>query len=474
MKKKLLFILIPLASLLIAPVLGNDVSVSSKEATYDGDNLILDGSVSLEHGLGTLFAEKAFLQKQGENAELPFSAIELKKDVHIVLKNKAELSSETAELDFILMKGKLTSKENERVIFTDILKEASIRMLSKEADILFIKKNEGTTSLEYAIKNFIAKENVFIEYSKDFTLQADEASYEMEGLIKAYPTLANSTCELSYCGGIIKTSFIELNIEKNLLFLKNPNGLLNSSLFSEDKSGQIFFSCKDLNWDHAKETLILQNDVVIKESDFGTLSASKEMIIIQEQIDGKNFIKSIHIDGPSLLSNKTGSLTCLGFLHVDGPKGQVTALSPSKKGQTTPENQLTYITSDMILKADKAFLEYAESSYELISLVLKNKVTIQTLDKTKPRKLALADKLTYAPDTMTIILSANPGKKVLFLDEEQGVTMSAQEVHLTQNIETKKTEIKGIGNMKLSLSQEEYAILKNHFPNTEAPELSHD
>ena len=472
MKNFLLFILIPAVTLF-----GNDVSVSSKEATYDGDTLILGGSVSLNHGLGTLFAEKAFLQKQGADADLPFSSIELKEMVHIVLKNKAELSSETAELDFISMKGKLTSKENERIIFTETLKDASVRMLSKNADLSFIKQGTDSTSLEYAIKTLVAKEEVLLEYTKDFILKADEASYDLAGTIKAYPTLPNTTCELSYQGGIIKTSFIELNIEKSLLDLKTPNGVLNSSLFFDDsanKNSQFLFRCKNLHWDHAKETLTLQDDIEIKETNFGSLSATKEMILIQEQIDGKNFIKSIHVEGPSLLSHKTGSLTCLGFLHVDGHKGQITALSPAKKGQTLPENQLLYKSSDMNLQADKAFLEYAESSYELLSLVLKGNVKIQALDETNPRRCGLADKLTYAPDTKTIILSANPGKKVLFFDEQQGITMSAQEVHLTQNTETSKTEIKGIGNMKLSLSQEETAILKKHFPNLQPLATSHD
>ncbi len=127
----------------------------------------------------------------------------------------------------------------------------------------------------------------------------------------------------------------------------------------------------------------------------------------------------------------------------------------------------------MRLQADSAFLEYSEPLHELSSLNFQGNVRIQSLDTAKTARFALADRLIYAPDTKTIILSAYTGKKVLFWDEEQGATLSAKEVHLTQNPLTNKTEIKGIGNMKLSLSKDEQRQLKNHFPTFPTLEETH-
>jgi len=41
--------------------------------------------------------------------------------------------------------------------------------------------------------------------------------------------------------------------------------------------------------------------------------------------------------------------------------------------------------------------------------------------------------------------------------------MSAQEVHLTKDPLTGKTQVKGIGNVKFSLTSEESHLLKNRF-----------
>ena len=72
--------------------------------------------------------------------------------------------------------------------------------------------------------------------------------------------------------------------------------------------------------------------------------------------------------------------------------------------------------------------------------------------------------MTYSPSTKTLILSANPGQRVLFWDEQQLVRMSAQEVHLTQNPATQQMVIQGVGNVKFSLSTEENETLKKFFP----------
>ena len=72
----------------------------------------------------------------------------------------------------------------------------------------------------------------------------------------------------------------------------------------------------------------------------------------------------------------------------------------------------------------------------------------------------MADRLTYCPETQTIILSALPKKRVLFQDEEQNLTMSAQEIHLVQDPGTGKIQAKGIGNVQFTLSSEENNLLK--------------
>ncbi|MBS0628092.1 MAG: hypothetical protein JSS09_07775, partial [Verrucomicrobia bacterium] len=289
-------------------------------------------------------------------------------------------------------------------------------------------------------------------------------SPSLSGTITAYPTSNFSFCHLCYQNENIDASFVEIILEKNFIHLKDPKGSLPSNLFSQKQTGQLFFTCKDLTWDHLKGILVLKQDIQIEESHFGHLSADHELTIEQNKTQDSTFIKTLHVEGKSSLSHDDSLLISYGSLHVNGLKGHITALSPKVDGKTSLEEQLLYQNSDMCLQADTAFLEYTEPLHELSSLTFQGNVRIRSLDTAKAARYALADKLLYVPDTKTVILSARAGKKVLFWDEEQGATLSAKEVHLTQNPLTNKTEIKGVGNMKVSLSKEEQNELKNNFP----------
>ena len=460
-----------------------DNTVSALNATYEDNNLILEGEVKLLHGLGTLSAEKASLYKQENKEDLPFSSIHLQEAVKILCKNQATLSCDIADLDFVTLRGKISSLGINPVTYIDKIlngKEGTpFQIQSQTIDITFDEEVK-TGGTEYLCKDILAQKDVIIEYAKDFTLKTDEASYKrtsteassLSGVITAYPLSPHLYCHLFYQNESIETSFIKITTEKSLIYLKDPKGSLPSSLFSPKQKGQLFFTCKDLNWDHQNGLLTLEKEIQIQESHFGCLFADHILTIEQSKAEDST-IKAIHVEGPCTLSHNDSSLSSYGSLHIDGLKGHLTALSPKKEGIIISEKQILYQNNDMRLQADSAFLEYSEPLHELSSLNFQGNVRIQSLDTAKTARFALADRLIYAPDTKTIILSAYTGKKVLFWDEEQGATLSAKEVHLTQNPLTNKTEIKGIGNMKLSLSKDEQRQLKNHFPTFPTLEETH-
>jgi hypothetical protein len=432
----------------------DDLNISSSQATYDGNVLILEGEVSLNHPLGNLFSDKAFLHKL-EKTETFFSLVELQKNVTIGLTNDNKLSCGSADLDFQSLKGKLYAEEGQSVLYSGFFKNETtpLRIESKEFDLYFIENAPA----KYAIEKLIAEKEVTLTYATDFHLTSNKVVYEpnasssLSGTIKAYPKEENSFCELSSPEGVIKTTFIEIEGDSQILRLRKPEGLLSSSLFGKKEQGEVFFSCEELKWDYPQETLILQREVTVTEEDFGSISTTKQMVIQQE----KGAIQSIYATGTSVLSHEVNTLTCFGELQVDGVTKQITALSPKEK-------PLIFTDEEMILKASHALLLYSQE-FSLSSLTLKGDVQIESKDPEKPQRRALADKLSYHPDTKTLILLAAPGKKVLFVDEEQGITMSAQEVHIIKNPTTGKMDIQGIGQMKLSLSEEENTLLQNAF-----------
>src|SRR5262249_30034753 len=85
-------------------------------------------------------------------------------------------------------------------------------------------------------------------------------------------------------------------------------------------------------------------------------------------------------------------------------------------------------------------------------------------DPQKPSRCGLSDRLTYSLTTKTLILSANPGKKVLFVDESQGMRLCAPEVHITHDPETGQQHIKGIGTVQFAFTPDEENKIQQLFP----------
>jgi lipopolysaccharide export system protein LptA len=437
-------------------------NVSSLEASYDGNNLVLEGNVELYHELGKISSEKATLSRQEGAKDLPFSTIALEKHISIACKSKANLACASALLDFTNLKGTLFSGKapEEYVVYSDqLLTDIPLQILSKIAHLLF----EQQTPNSYAINKLTASESVTVYYGKDFVLKAEKAIYQkspsqktsLSGLIQAYGT----PCTLLYQEKPITMQSIEIDTEKNLLYCKEPKGAIASHLFSLPSKQDLLFQSRELRWDQEKETLVLQKDVFIQEDSLGTISTSKELCIVRKN----NAIESIHVEGESLFTHENSTLSSPGTLHVDGIKGEITACRSESQ-------QLLYKDPTLSLQADSAIVKYAPDARAISFLSMDQNVQIRSLDSQGKEQYGLADRLYYDPNKKTAILSASAGKKVLFWDPEQGVTLSAKEVHLIQNPLTGKIEVQGVGNIKLSFSPEEFSLINRHFSKNQSKE----
>jgi hypothetical protein len=444
--------------------------LSSTHASYNGNALVLEGRVQLDHGLGNMYAEQAFLQKQETSGDFPFSFIELKKDVFLSLKNKSELKSDRAEFDFNELKGLLSAYDDKKVSYKDSLKKegsaaAAFRLMSRQIHLQLVKNASTSGTSQYEIDSLVAQDDVQIEYDDAFALQADEASYQSCGLIQAYPSSIDSKCNLSYQGESLDAARIEINTESAQIKVQKPNGSIPSQLFGSGEATPLFLSCDELSWDHKQGTLCLNDHVILSEKTLGSLFAEKEVLVQQTTVQNKKSIQSIHIEGASKLEHEDPDsgwkhkISCFGVLHIDGLKGQISLTSPKEQ-----DKQICYQDPGIILHANKALIEYSDADeHKLSQMTLTGNVSIESSVSFGPPRLGLADRLTYNPDTQTVILSALPKKRVLFRDEEQNIAMSAQEVHLTKDPATGKIAAKGIGNVNFSLSNEESNLLKHRF-----------
>lgn len=474
----LLGIFVVLTSSLLADSPAESTSLSSASADYNGNTLVLKGSVVLDHGLGKMMAEQAFLEKQEAGKDFPFSFIRLQKDVHIELTEQAELKCESADFDFITLKGVLLPKNEDpknagKVSYSD--NTNNVHFMSQALHLEMNKKDFDGKKTAYDLATIQAEGEVIVDYAKSFTLRADRALYEKANnkqIITAYPKDENTLCHLSHEGDEIHSHLVHLDLGQSRLSFQYPSGKLLSSLIPQIKNGEIAFNADQLIWDHLKNTLFLKGNVHLEESSIGTIDTDGVLQVVQTKIQGKRLLKSIRSQGKTVLKYEDPSsklphqLVTHGPFHLDREHMRIAFESPLSNGKVQEDKQLFYSENELSVYADKAVLEYALVNEELqpVSLLLKGNVRISSAESSESVVCGLSDRVVFSPATKTLILSADPNKKVLFWDEGQGIRVSSQEIHITQDPSTHKRAIKGVGNVKFAFSTEEDSLLHKVFP----------
>jgi lipopolysaccharide export system protein LptA len=467
-------------------------SLSSTNAAYDGQSLMLTGHVVLDHGLGKMMAEEANLQKQeAAGKDFPFAQILLRKDVLLALKNSAEIRCSQAELDFTTLKGLLQAAQGEKVAYTDALKtkknspSSPLQLLSREIELNFSKWEPDGKKAEYEVETILATTDVEIHYANNFHLSADKALYrkqisgsqknaskDFQGVITAYPKDALTQCRLTHEGDIIDADSADLDLLNEKMSLLHPKGILASAIIPHVQQGQLTFQCDHLTWDNPKNKLTLKGNVRIQDDALETIETEDYLEIDQPLVKGKRVLKGIRAHGPTTLTYNDPQrggyhkVLCHGNAQIDREKLQANLDSPKTDGKVLPHQQLYYEEAELCIRADQAAFEYsvADNTLQPVSLALKGAVRLSSLGTQKPPRCGVADRLNYSLTTRTLILSANPGKKVLFWDESQGARVSANEVHITEDPLTKQQLIRGIGNVQFAFTAEENALLQQLFP----------
>ncbi len=487
--RTLIALLFSSAALFATEIPPESGSLSSTNAAYDGQSLLLTGHVILDHGLGKMTAEEANLQKQDSaGKDFPFSQIQLRKDVLLALKNSAELRCANADLDFTALKGILHAAEGEKVSYTDAMQRkkgndsSPLRLLSRELELNFSKQDLDSKKSEYEVETILAKTDVEIHYADTFHLAADHALYrkilstsdskEFQGIITAYHKDAQSQCRLTHEGDIIDADSADLDLVQGKMSLLHPKGILASALIPHMQQGLLHFQCDHLTWDNLKNMLTLKGNVLVHDDGMETIETQDYIEIDHSIVKGKRVLKAIRAHGPTTLTYKDANnsgrhkVLCHGNVLMDREKLQATLDSPKTDGKVLSHEQLYYEEEDLSILADQASLEYSinDNVFQPVSLALKGNVRLTSLDTQKPPRCGIADRLHYSLTTHTLILSANPGKKVLFWDESQGARVSANEVHIIQDPLTKQQTVKGVGNVKFAFSAEENVLLQQLFP----------
>lgn len=445
MKLRLSSLLLLLPALLSADP--SSSSISSKKATYDGNALILNGDVQVEHTLGKMASGTARLEK--EDKEGPFSAISLRDNVLITLKNLGKVSCANADFNFVTMTGKLLPEVGKLIKFVNLGPD-HFSITSKEANMELAKESDSIK-----VVKINAEGAVQVQYGSDFFLDAEQATYTNEEV----PYLsASQNCKLSHFADLIESEKVELFPSTSTAVLSAPKGVLHPSSFS--KSQGMHFSCSQMVWENESQTLTLLGDISVSDDGIGELHCEDEIELRQKQEGEKWILSSMVAKGKTELTYELSAdfkhlLICYGLLRLDQEQLTVTLESPQNR-------PIEYFHDKMKLCSDNAQLSYGNNNERISAEKLHLSGNVQLKIEEDGSRCATADQFTYLPQEEKMILTSKDGKNVLFWDKEQDLSISAREVHIARA--DQKETIKGVGNVRFAFSTAENDLLKKLFP----------
>jgi lipopolysaccharide export system protein LptA len=327
---------------------------------------------------------------------------------------------------------------------------------------------------DYTVQNTEVDGHVFVEYNRSLTLDADRTIYHTsspsfrsgQGHLQAFAADQSKRCRIQSKDDTIHAHAIDFDLAHAVLMLQKPEGSLREALGTLHNR-DLHFSCDHALWDHPKKMLQLSGNVLIDKAALGELINDKEVLIKQ----GNQGITSMIARGSSALKFQNQpnmiqrKLVCHRKLVIDHTKMHASCESRSDGSTLSIEEQVSYEEGEIAVYADSASLDYAvdEAHLQPMRVTLKGHVRIFTGTVEEPKRLGLADWVTYSSTTGSFIFGANPGHHVLFLDMQEDTKISAQEVHLTLASSGNQEKITGIGNVQFSFSADEETLLHNLF-----------
>lgn len=399
--------------------------LSSDVATYDGEVLTLEGSVTLDHELGQMEAGTATLEKKEGIGEIPFSQISLEGDVFISFQTQAQLNCDSAHFDFQKLTGKFFSYDSP-AIYRDNKK--ALELFAREFDLTLMKE---------------------------------------EGTCKVSTMRANQSCHLIHLDDHVDADCITMDLNTHMIAMENPDGIVSSFFFPEVPERKCHVTSHFLTWDQDHDTLTLEGDILLEDGHMGKLISSDSVSLEQKTHLGKKVIQKMEAQGETILISHDGQkVTSFGTLTLDRDNLELIALSPMIDGSTPLDKQLIFEKDDFILYADTASLEYSLKDFTLQPhlVYLHGHVRIFSKEPSEHLKCGIADHIQYDPNTLEIRLYADKGKRAYFWHEKQNLKLSAPEILITIDPNTKEETINGMGVVSFTFNQEEDEYLHHLFP----------
>lgn len=463
--------------------------IKSGEAQYTGREVILTGQVEVQHSLGEISAHRlALIPSLTKEKKGRFDLLKMDDEVHIQLKQGGELFCQEAQIDYTKMEGvfKGDAIRPDVVYLNHQEKREGER---QERAPLELKSLSMTMELirgsgQFAGKTFIrqveADRQVRVSFNHDYLLLADHAVYQripdesspMAGLLTLTVQGGLPACTMTNLNGDrVVARMIQLNTIDRKLWLTQPEGAL-FMRHGNKPPEEIEISAQELMWDDQNQKMFLRGKVDMLQSHFLRLKSPYEVVITHSLVDGKRSMRSFYSPRDILIDYSNGNEEMLHKIFSPGP------LTVDHEQQTITlqgdeEGQQVYIEDVMgDAYADFVFVDYTSEEGKIVPqrVILEGNVRLMNRCHGKREEAcsvlhyALADKVECFPEQKEMLLTCSGEKRVLFFDKVNNIHMSAPSLRVTNDSETKKSRVQGVGDVRFTFIEKELEQFKGRFP----------
>lgn len=480
------------------------VVIDSELAEYNGEKILLQGNVVVEHMLGTVSANHIVLHTSKKKEARPFTLLQMQDHVLLVFKDGETLSCGKAELDYQTLTGNFSGDAcQEFVTYTE--NNVNKREDDAAATPFVVKSRHMSVCLTSTkvgdketpknnIDSLTADEQVSVNYNNDFIGAADHAVYQrtvkaiesakttaLPGTVTMTAAQVDGTCQVSNReGDIIKANQISIDTIARRLTFTHPKGTLKGCDIAKN-SGSIDFSAETLVWDDLLGVLVLSKKVEVNQGGIGKLVTPQEVRIYQHVIDQKKQLKAVETFADTVLTyreedkNLSHTLTCSGPVKVDHEKMETRLLAHCNDSEGVAEDQQVHFEDAKgEIFADKVLVKYTvlDGSIVISKILLQGNVKIYNRlssadDETVVvLQCALADRVDFKPHTNEMLFkSSDRRRRVLFFDKTNNLQVSAPALKIIRDKASKKESIKGVGDVRFSFIESEFDQLRKRFLN---------
>lgn len=297
-----------------------------------------------------------------------------------------------------------------------------------------------------------------------FRHQGDETAF-LAGTIELE---ADGGCVVEHLGGSrIVAEQMVLDLPNQKLLLKQPRGTIRGDQ-SQGAHLDLTFQADTASWDHRSQILTLTGAVYLNHDRHHGLTSNDEIRVACRSVGGKIVVQQIDCVGPTelVLADTGQRIRCQGKGFVDMGQQKLILTSPKNaEGEVDAENQLVFEGPQGEMKSDQLTLSFVLKDGEILpTLALaEGHISLKRLAASLASQYAICDELQYVPSDGEVLLKAKAPHRVVFLDQQYDLKVSAPAVKMTRNAKTGKETLKGLGDVRMTLLDRELARLRQRF-----------